>query len=108
MCFSTFAVRASSLTSMTALLFELERITPTRVTTPRDACDDDWLHKELPPDIALSVFGRQCLMASQGEASQGEAVFHNRIRRDMMLAMRGAWGLAATAIQGDVFLVIVL
>ena len=41
-------------------------------------------------------------------ASQGEAVFHNRIWRDMMLAMRGAWGLAATAIQGDVFLVIVL
>ncbi|ACV23604.1 hypothetical protein Shel_25990 [Slackia heliotrinireducens DSM 20476] len=34
--------------------------------------------------------------------------FHNRSRHDMMLAIRGAWGLAATAIQGDVFLVIVL
>ena len=85
-----------------APLFELERFTLTSMAT-FVACVTmiDSIKNCLPR--SLSVLGRQCLMASQGEA-----VFRNRIRRDMMLAMRGAWGLAATTIQGDVFLVIVL
>ena len=59
------AVRASSLTSMTALFFELERITPISVTTPvMHATMIDSI-KNCLPRSRLSSPGRQCLTASQ-------------------------------------------
>lgn len=65
LCFSTFAVRVSSLTSMTARLLELERITPTSVTTPvMHATMIDSI-KNYPPRSRLSSPGRQCPPVSQ-------------------------------------------
>lgn len=65
LCFSTFAVRASSLTSMTALLFELKRITPISVTTPVMHATMIGSIKNCLPRSRLSSLGRQCLTASQ-------------------------------------------